>query len=135
MMALVLGGIWGASPAEGSLMTYLTAPGTTAGGEPVFAKVTFTTTTDKITVLLENLCVNPKSVIQNISGLLFTVSTGQTTGTLISSSGMLRDILKAFLCNTVETQCGVSRDRLSNVARAELRVNSVQLRKRGALRS
>ncbi len=92
LLILVLYGGMVASSVEGSLVTHLTSPGTTVGGNPVSAKVTFTTTTDKVTVVLENLIVDQKSVAQNISGLYFSISTGQTAGTLVSSSGLLREI-------------------------------------------
>jgi len=61
-------------------------------GQYVSAQATFTTETDSITVYLENLEANPRSITQNISGFRFTVSSGQTVGTLTSSSGIPRTV-------------------------------------------
>jgi hypothetical protein len=61
-------------------------------GQPVSAKATFTTSAGQIIVLLENLQADPKSAVQCLSGITFTVSTGQNSGTLASSSGTERTI-------------------------------------------
>jgi hypothetical protein len=63
-------------------------------GQPVAATATFTTSTDQIVVVLNDLIVNPRAVSQNISDLLFTVSTGQTSGTINQalSSGTSRTV-------------------------------------------
>jgi hypothetical protein len=45
-----------------------------------------------LTIVLTNLQANPTDVAQNLSDLSFTLSTGQTTGTLTSSSGMERTV-------------------------------------------
>jgi hypothetical protein len=92
LMAFVLCGIMAASPAVGAIMTSFTSTGATTADGPVTAKATFTTTANKITVVLENLIIDQRSVGQNISGLFFTLSTGQTAGTLAQSSGLLRNI-------------------------------------------
>ena len=78
--------------AEASTSTYVLPGGSTAGGQPVSATATFVTSTDDITITLRNLQANPTSVIQNISDLAFTLSTGQTSGTLFSSSGQERTV-------------------------------------------
>jgi hypothetical protein len=63
-------------------------------GQPVDATAAFTTSADKIVVVLNNLLVNPTDVSQNISDLFFTVSTGQNTGTIdqANSSGTSRTV-------------------------------------------
>ena len=81
-----------ASWAHADMITHVTPVGATMNGQPVNARATFTTTTDHITVVLENLQVDPKSVTQNISGLFFTVSTGQSAGVLTTSSGVPRNV-------------------------------------------
>jgi len=73
-----------------SIITLTTADGIFMNDQPVDAQVTFETGTDSITVIIENLQADPTSVVQNISGLLFTIDTGQTDGTLVSSSGLTR---------------------------------------------
>jgi hypothetical protein len=72
--------------------TFVTPTGSTAGGQPVSAQAVFTTSMNSLTIVLTNLQANPTSVIQNLSDLGFTLSTGQTTGTLASSSGMERTV-------------------------------------------
>jgi len=64
----------------------------TLSGFPVDASATFTTSANTISVSLTNLTVNPTSVIQNISDLAFTLSTGETVGTLSSSAGLERTV-------------------------------------------
>ncbi len=81
-----------APAAEASISTYDIASGTTVGGLPVSATVTFTTSTDDIKISLTNLQNNPTSVIQNLSDLAFTLDTGQTIGTLLSSSALERTV-------------------------------------------
>lgn len=62
------------------------------GGNPVAATATFTTSANTLTITLTNLLVNPNDVAQNISDLSFTLSSGQTSGSLANSSGMERTI-------------------------------------------
>src|SRR4051812_5966452 len=76
-----------AATAQAATVTYTTLDGSTQGGLPVSAAATFTTGAGTIRISLTNLLANPTSVIQNISDLLFTLSTGQNSGTLTSSSG------------------------------------------------
>src|SRR5215471_5596725 len=78
--------------AQAGTITFNTPLGATAGGLPVDAEAVFVTSTDTLTVTLSNLLSNPKSVIQNLSDLGFTISTGQTTGTLTNSSGLERTV-------------------------------------------
>jgi hypothetical protein len=84
-----------ASDARAALITISTPAGSSTGGQPVSAKATFTTGTDSVTVLLENLQADPRSVTQNLSGLQFHLAginpqTGSTQ--LASSSGTERTV-------------------------------------------
>ncbi len=82
-----------ASLAHAASITYSTASGATeSGGNPVNASATFTTGANTLTITLSNLLANPTSVAQNISDLFFTLSTGQTSGTIASSGGALINI-------------------------------------------
>lgn len=78
------------SHVHASMITVSTPDDSFMNDLPVSARATFTTGTDSITVFLENLQTDPRSVTQNLSGLQFTVSTGQTIGTLTGSSGVPR---------------------------------------------
>jgi hypothetical protein len=85
----------GGRPVQGGSITYMTPNGSNEnGGNPVDATATFTTSTNVITVVLNNLEVNQLTVAQNISDLLFTVSTGQTSGSIdqTHSSGTSRTV-------------------------------------------
>jgi hypothetical protein len=91
VVSLGLGGRF----AQGGSITYMTPNGSNeSGGNPVDATATFITSTNVITVVLNNLEVNPLTVAQNISDLLFTVSTGQTSGSIdqTKSSGTSRTV-------------------------------------------
>jgi hypothetical protein len=94
LAALALGVV--VAPVHAELITYTTPAGATnpVSGQPVDATATFTTSTDQIVVVLNNLIVNPTDVSQNISDLFFTVSTGQTSGTINQglSSGTSRTV-------------------------------------------
>lgn len=82
-----------APAAEASISTYTTSAGSTdSAGDPVSATATFTTGAASLTVTLQNLLVNQKDVGQALSDLGFTFDTGQTTGTLASSSGLARTV-------------------------------------------
>jgi hypothetical protein len=90
-VSLALGG----RPVEGGSITYMTPNGSNeSGGNPVDATATFTTSANVITVVVNNLEMNPKTVAQNISDLFFTVSTGQKTGSIdqTHSSGTSRTV-------------------------------------------
>ncbi len=85
----------GGPAAQGGSITFVTPNGSKeSGGNPVDATVTFTTSANVITVVLNNLEVNPTTVAQNISDLLFTVSTGQHSGSIdeTHSSGTSRTV-------------------------------------------
>jgi hypothetical protein len=82
-----------AGNAGATVITYTTPGGSTAtDGQPVSATATFTTGLNSLTINLQNLQDNPKAVSQAISDLGFTFSTGQTAGSLTSSSGIARTI-------------------------------------------
>jgi hypothetical protein len=77
--------------ANATLMTFTTPTGATeSGGNPVDASAIFATSTDTVTITLNNLLANPKTVAQLISDISFGLSSGQTAGTLASSSGTPR---------------------------------------------
>jgi len=63
---------------------FVTPAGTTVGGLPVSGQATFSQSGSVLTITLQNFQANPTSVIQNISGIRFTVATAG--GTLTSSS-------------------------------------------------
>ena len=84
--------LWLATPAEASTSTYVILGGTTVGGQPVSATATFVTSTNDLQITLTNLQNNPTSVVQNLSDLAFTLSTGQTVGALLSSSALERTV-------------------------------------------
>jgi hypothetical protein len=66
--------------------TFSTPSGSTAGGLPVDASATFTTSAGTLDITIFNNLANPTSIIQNVSDLFFSLS-GVTSGTLASSSG------------------------------------------------
>lgn len=56
------------------------------------AKADFVTGANTLSITLNNLTVDPTGVIQNISGLGFTLSSGQTSASLVSSWGKERTV-------------------------------------------
>jgi hypothetical protein len=81
-----------APTANASIITYSTPSGSTADGLPASASATFTTSANTITVVLRNLQADPKSVIQNLSELFFTLNTRQNSGSLTSSNATERTV-------------------------------------------
>ncbi len=78
--------------AYGTTIQYGTSPGDNIGGEAVDAQATFTTSTNSINVTLQNLeadPISPKSVIYDV---FFTVSTGQNSGSITSTTGIERTV-------------------------------------------
>lgn len=74
-------------------VTFTTAAGAKeAGGNPVSASATVTTGNGTVTVVITNLIVDPTTVAQNISDFAFTLSSGQTTGSITSVSGIQRNV-------------------------------------------
>jgi hypothetical protein len=85
-------GIAGLSP--GSTIDLATPLGARdAAGEPVSATAVVQTAADSVTVTLENLIVNQRSIGQNLSDFGFQLS-GGTTATLTGSSGTERTVGK-----------------------------------------
>jgi hypothetical protein len=80
------------APASAAVIPFTPAPGSTVGGQPVSARVSFTTAANQVDVFLENLQADPTSAVQCLSGLKFTLSTGQTAGTITTSSGTERSV-------------------------------------------
>ena len=64
----------------------------TAGGQAVNAMATFSTGPNMIIVTINNNRSDPTAIVQAISDLLFTVDTGQNSGSITSSSGVERTI-------------------------------------------
>jgi hypothetical protein len=82
-----------AQPVMALTIQFDTAAGATeAGGNAVAATAVFTTGVGTIDITLTNLLVNPLTIAQNLSDLTFHVTTGESTGTLSSSSGLERTI-------------------------------------------
>jgi len=85
--------IFGLLPMANALtITFNTPSGGMMGGQPVDATATFTTGDGILGISVNNLENNPRSVIQNLSDLGFVLSTGQTTGTLSSSSATIHTV-------------------------------------------
>jgi hypothetical protein len=78
--------------AEATLMTFSTSAGATQNDLPVSAKAVFDISDGHIQVVLENLIVNPKSVVQNISGISFVIDSGNMSAVLSSSFGQERNV-------------------------------------------
>ena len=74
--------------ASANTVTFVTPSSATT----VDASATFVTSADTLTISLVNLKVNPTDVAQLISDLSFGLSSGQTSGTLSSSSGLERTV-------------------------------------------
>jgi hypothetical protein len=94
MCALIAAGF--APSAKSAVITYATSaanqpPATTSGGN-VNATAVIITGTNSVEVKLQNFQADPTSVAQAISAFEFTLSTGQTSASLFSSSGIDRDI-------------------------------------------
>ena len=80
-------------PASANTITYdfTGVPGFT-GGLPVSVSATFTTLANEVQLSLTNNQANPTSVIQNLSDVVFHLSTGQNSGSILSSSGTERTV-------------------------------------------
>ena len=88
-----------AVPVRAAGIPYTTPPGSTQDSKPVNVSATFTTGTNSLVVVVNNLQANPASAIENLSDLDFVISTGQTAvgsgGRLTSTSGAARTVGKA----------------------------------------
>ncbi len=82
-----------AATANANTITFDTGAGS-LNGLPVDAEAVFTTGQDTLSITLRNLINDPKSVIQNLSGIRFTFDGAGTLtpGSLVSSSGRERTI-------------------------------------------
>ena len=89
LVVLLLLGV-GHAVSQAAVVEFWLPAGATADGHPVEVKATFTTSADQVDILLENLTEDPISVGQNISGLFFELSTGESAGALTSSSSVPR---------------------------------------------
>jgi len=75
--------------ASALILSYSTPAGSVdSAGEPVSARADVSTTGGLLTISLTNLQNNPQSAGQLLSDLGFTLSSGQTTGTLLSSTAL-----------------------------------------------
>jgi len=88
---LLLGLVIAAGDAYASFI-FVTPAGSTTGGQPVDAQATFTFGTNSLHIVLTNLEANPKSVIQALSDLAFTIGTAASSSSLSGSSGTERTI-------------------------------------------
>ena len=77
--------------ASAAVISYNTPANATLDGQPIAASATFMTMNGGLTLLLENLESDPVSIVQNISGIQFTV-TGATSANLESSAGKKRTV-------------------------------------------
>jgi hypothetical protein len=72
--------------AFGQTVTICSTPqGASTSGGPVNAHVTFVSSADSLSITIMNLQPDPTDVAQLVSSLAFTVSTGQTSGTIQNS--------------------------------------------------
>jgi hypothetical protein len=87
---LVMSAVLVAAPnASALILSYSTPAGSVdSAGEPVSARADVSTTGGILTISLTNLQNNPHSVGQLLSDFGFTLSSGQTTGTLVSSTAL-----------------------------------------------
>jgi hypothetical protein len=76
----------------GASVTYWTPDGSITGGQPVDATVVFTTSAGNVHIEITNNQIDPQSVVQNVSGINFILSGGQTVGSLTSSAGVERNV-------------------------------------------
>ncbi len=90
-LGFVISGLLNAA-ALAAIIQYQTSPGDNIGGEPVNAIARFTSSADTINVNLTNLQADPTSPKSIIYDVFFTVSTGQTSGTITSTTGIERTV-------------------------------------------
>jgi hypothetical protein len=69
-----------------------TQPGAAVGDGPVSAEAVFTTGEGFISITLSNLQADPRSAGQLLNGVAFTLSEGQTSGSLGPNSANLRQV-------------------------------------------
>jgi len=83
-----------AATANANTISFETPISSTTSGGAVDAKAIFTTGANTLSITLMNLESNPKDVAECISALGFAITTGQTAGSLTSSSGKERSVAK-----------------------------------------
>jgi hypothetical protein len=71
-----------------------TATGPSSGGATQNASAIFVTGPGTLSITLNNLISNPRTIGQDISGIFFTLSGGATSGSLTSSSGIELNIAR-----------------------------------------
>jgi len=81
-----------ASSAQSAVITYATPKNSSINGQPVSAEVSVETLGNTIQLVLTNKQANPTNSTQCLSGVQFRLSTGQTSGTVMTSSAMERII-------------------------------------------
>ena len=84
---LLVAVIFPVTTAHAVAITYQTPAGSTLNSLPVNAKATFMTTTNALTITLENLQANPTSVVQNLSDLKFTLSDASLVTATFAATG------------------------------------------------
>ncbi len=84
-----------ASTALISAQTCTSIPGGATPDGVVSATANFSVGEGSVSVAVTNLLVNPLSVGQLLSGVQFTLTSGVTTGSLSSSSALVRNVKKA----------------------------------------
>ena len=77
-VALILGLGMSSGLANASTITFTTPANSSLAGLPVSAQATFTTSDNTLSIVLQNTQANPTGIIQSISDLAFTLSTGFT---------------------------------------------------------
>jgi hypothetical protein len=65
------------------------------GGLPVSASASFQVTDGSVSVTVSNNVADPRSAGHLLNGVAFTLSSGQTVGTLASSSAFIRRVFRA----------------------------------------
>lgn len=93
-LVAVVGILIAVSSSQATVVNFTTPDGASVSDGPVSVSALFTTGPGTITIDLTNLTPGIKSAGQGLNGVSFTLSTGQTFGTLTSSSAIERTISK-----------------------------------------
>ena len=73
-------------------ITFITPSGSMAGGQPVDVTATLTTSAGQILITVQNFENNPKSDIQTLNGISFSLSTGQTAVSSFTQEAVQRTV-------------------------------------------
>jgi hypothetical protein len=73
-------------------ITFITPSGSMAGGQPVDVTATLTTSAGQVFITVQNLENNPKSDIQTLNGISFSLSTGQTAVSSFTQEAVQRTV-------------------------------------------